>query len=102
MVEAMACGTPVVAFGRGWVPEVERDGETGFVVATIDEAVAALPLVAALDRAGIRAYTTAHFSRERMVDDYLRLYAAILEQHERRQLVLSGLAPSTVVPPGDS
>lgn len=78
MVEAMACGTPVIAFGRGSVPEVVRDGETGFVVATIDEAAAAVPLVATLDRAGIRRHTATHFGRERMVDDYLRLYTTML------------------------
>jgi glycosyltransferase involved in cell wall biosynthesis len=80
MIEAMACGTPVVAFARGSVPEVVSDGQTGFVVGTIDEAVAALPLVAALDRACIRRHTAEHFGRERMVDDYLRVYAAIIER----------------------
>ena len=83
MVEAMACGTPVIAFGRGSVPEVVRDGQTGFVVATIDEAIAALPRIVALDRDGIRRHTAEHFGRERMVGDYLRAYAAILERTGR-------------------
>jgi glycosyltransferase involved in cell wall biosynthesis len=84
MVEALACGTPVIAFGRGSVPEVISDGQTGYIVATVDEAVAALPLVAGLDRARIRQHTATHFGRERMVDDYLRVYDEIARRRDNR------------------
>lgn len=81
MVEAMACGTPVIAFGRGSVPEVVADGVSGAVVASLDQAVAAVEQVASLDRAAIRRYVADHFSRERMVDQYVELYRAIVAEH---------------------
>ncbi|NTU83825.1 MAG: glycosyltransferase family 4 protein [Chloroflexales bacterium] len=81
MVEAMACGTPVIAYDRGSVPEVVRHGETGWVVAEIEAAVAAVSAVGTLDRARIRAYVAQHFSRERMVDTYLQLYHDVCRHH---------------------
>ena len=83
MVEAMACGTPVIAFGRGSIPEVVDEGETGFVVNSLDEAVAAVERAAALDRGQIRRRAEERFSQERMVDDYLRVYEAILGARRR-------------------
>ena len=82
MIEALACGTLTGAFRRGAIPEVVDDGTTGHVVDTIEEAVAAVPRAAALDRTAIRRRAAARFSQGRMVDDYLRVYEAIL--HERR------------------
>jgi glycosyltransferase involved in cell wall biosynthesis len=74
MIEAMACGTPVIARHRGSVPEVVEDGVTGFVVDDIAGALAAIPKAAALDRSAIRARCAARFSRDRMVEDYLAVY----------------------------
>ena len=74
MIEAMACGTPVIGRRRGSVPEVVEDGITGFVVDDLDGALAAIPKAAGLDRAAIRARCAARFSRDRMVDDYLAVY----------------------------
>lgn len=84
VVEAMACGTPVVARPRGSMPEIIQDGETGVLVQTVEEAVAALPRLRQLDRAKIRAYVEGRFSRERMVDDYLRVYDEVLRRHRAR------------------
>jgi glycosyltransferase involved in cell wall biosynthesis len=81
VVEAMACGTPVIARPRGSMPEIIRDGLTGMLVQTISEAVAVLPRLAQLDRAKIRAYVEARFSQERMVEDYVRVYEKVLAQH---------------------
>jgi glycosyltransferase involved in cell wall biosynthesis len=78
MVEAMATGTPVIATRRGSVPEVVDDGVTGFIVRDAAEAAAAIPRAAALDRATVRAHACTRFSRERMVDRYLELYARIV------------------------
>ncbi len=81
VVEAMACGTPVIARPWGSMPEIIRDGLTGMLVQTISEAVAVLPRLAQLDRAKIRAYVEARFSQERMVEDYVRVYEKVLAQH---------------------
>jgi len=80
MVEAMACGTPVIAIGRGSVPELIRHGETGLIVHSLDEAVQAVPAAVGLDRAAIHRYAAAHFSADRMVGDYLRVYETMLAQ----------------------
>ena len=83
MVEAMACGTPVIATRRGSVPEIVRHGESGFIVAPgdLDGAVAALPGAAQLDRERIRQSAGARFSRETMIDNYLQVYERILAEH---------------------
>jgi glycosyltransferase involved in cell wall biosynthesis len=80
MVEAMACGTPVIAIGRGSVPELIRDRETGSIVHSLDEAVQAVPAAIELDRAAIHRYAAARFGADRMVDDYLRVYETMLAQ----------------------
>lgn len=78
VVESMACGTPVLAYRRGSMPEVVDVGVTGLLVDDLDSAVAAVPDVVALDRARCRRVAERRFSADRMVDDYLRLYAEIL------------------------
>ncbi len=79
VVEAMACGTPVVAFRRGSMSEVIDDGVTGFAVDDLDAAVAAVPLAAALDRGIVRATAERRFSVDRMVEQYLTVYQRILD-----------------------
>jgi glycosyltransferase involved in cell wall biosynthesis len=78
VVEAMACGTPVIAPGRGSMPEIVRPGENGFLVGSREEAVAAAQASGELDRRGVRASVEQRFDVGRMVDDYLRLYEAIV------------------------
>ncbi|MBY0567982.1 MAG: glycosyltransferase family 4 protein [Hyphomonadaceae bacterium] len=74
MIEAMACGTPVIAFGRGSVPEVIDEGVTGFIVNTVDDAVRALARLDGLDRANARARFETKFTVERMALDYVEIY----------------------------
>ena len=74
VVEAMACGTPVVAYRKGSMPEVVDDGVTGRLVGSADEAVAAVAEVAALDRAACSARARERFSADRMVEQYLAIY----------------------------
>jgi glycosyltransferase involved in cell wall biosynthesis len=74
MIESIACGTPVIAFRNGSVPEVIEDGVTGFIVRDLDEAVAAARRIHRLDRAEVRAVFEERFTAERMAQDYLALY----------------------------
>jgi glycosyltransferase involved in cell wall biosynthesis len=74
MIEAMACGTPVIAWGNGSVPEVVRDGLTGFVVADIDDAIRCVAQLKSIRRRDCRSVFEAHFSARRMASDYLRIY----------------------------
>jgi glycosyltransferase involved in cell wall biosynthesis len=74
MIEAMACGTPVIAFRRGSVPELLKNGTSGFIVDTVEQAVTAVSQVASLDRASVRAEFEARFTAERMANDYLKIY----------------------------
>ncbi|HEV8115332.1 MAG TPA: glycosyltransferase family 4 protein [Acidimicrobiales bacterium] len=80
VVEAMAAGTPVIANRRGSMPEIVDEGLTGFLVAGADEAVAAVERVAVLDRATVRARAVARFGQDRMVDEYLAAYTALLRR----------------------
>ena len=80
VVEAMACGTPVIAYDRGSMAELIDHGTTGLVVADRHEAVAAVELAGRLDRPAIRATATARFSVTAMVDSYVALYRTVLDQ----------------------
>jgi glycosyltransferase involved in cell wall biosynthesis len=77
VVEAMACGTPVIAYSRGSMPEIVEDGKTGFLVADVARAVDAVGAAAALDRATIRATAVSRFDIAAMVDRYVAVYRAI-------------------------
>jgi glycosyltransferase involved in cell wall biosynthesis len=78
VVEAMACGTPVVAYPRGSMREVIDTGVTGYLAPDVRSAAAAVEQAAALDRSQVRARAAARFGVDRMVDDYLRVYEAVL------------------------
>jgi glycosyltransferase involved in cell wall biosynthesis len=78
VVESMACGTPVIAYRRGSMPEVVDEGVTGFLVDTVDEAVAAVERIGGIDRAACSARARERFSAERMVDEYLTIYRKII------------------------
>ena len=78
VVEAMACGTPVVAFRRGSMPELIDQGTTGLLVDDLDQAVEAVALAGQLDRPQIRERAVSRFGRDRMVDEYLAAYTRFL------------------------
>ena len=78
VAEAMLCGTPVIAFNRGSMPELIKDGETGFLVDTIDEAVNAVKNLKNIKRIECCNWATSQFSCDKMVGDYLKLYHRIL------------------------
>ena len=78
VVEAMACGTPVIASRRGSMGEIVRDGENGFLVDGIDGAVTAVAAVEGLDRSAVRASVESRFGVDRMVDEYVALYRRVI------------------------
>jgi glycosyltransferase involved in cell wall biosynthesis len=78
MTEAMACGTPVVAWRNGSVPEVVADGETGFIVESVKAMVAAVDRLGELDPHAMRARVKERFSAEAMVAGYERVYQQVL------------------------
>ena len=101
MVEAMACGTPVIAFNKGAAPEIVLHGETGFIVENVEQMVEAVSKVNRIDRSRCREHVEQNFDVPRMVDDYLRAYKWILEAEGCRKTIpdtLPKLAPSLTYP----
>ena len=78
VIESMACGTPVIAFGRGSMPELIQNGKSGFLVKTVDEAVEAVARIDTIERAYCRLVEK-HFTAERMVREYIQVYEMILQ-----------------------
>ncbi len=83
VVEAMACGTPVISFNKGSMSEVIVNGRTGFLVNSIEEAIKALKKIDIIDRAECRRWVEKKFTVERMVDDYIKVYGSILAKYEK-------------------
>ena len=77
MIEAMACGTPVIAFNRGSVPEIVEDGVTGFIVEDVEGAIAAVSRLHTLDRTRVRRRFEERFTARRMAKDYLDVYRTL-------------------------
>jgi glycosyltransferase involved in cell wall biosynthesis len=88
MIEAMACGTPVIAFRKGSVPEVVDDGVTGFIVDDEDGAAMAARRLRSLDRAHIRRVFEERFTARRMAEDYLNAYRRVIARHQPLKQVI--------------
>jgi glycosyltransferase involved in cell wall biosynthesis len=78
MIEAMACGTPVIAFNRGSAPEVVDDGVTGFVVEDVNGAIGAVDRLGHLSREKVRRRFEERFTAQRMAQDYLSVYRGLM------------------------
>lgn len=78
VIESMACGTPVIAYRRGSMPELIVDGVTGYLVDSFDQAVAAIERIGEIDRAACRQHVERNFTVDRMADLYLQLYSSLL------------------------
>ncbi len=94
VVEAMACGTPVIAFDRGSMPEIIIEGRTGYVVPDVTSAAKAVRSIGQLDRRAIRAAAVERFSCDRMVDEYVAVYQRVMAESEQRSSWGSGNSPS--------
>lgn len=86
LIEAAACGAPVVAFRRGSIPEIVVNGKTGFIVEDVEEMIEAVKRVNTIKRSNCRKHALTHFSAERMADGYEEVYRKILSQkHSEKQ-----------------
>jgi glycosyltransferase involved in cell wall biosynthesis len=83
MIEAMACGTPVIAWRRGSVPEIMEDGVTGFIVENEDEAINAIERIPDLDRRLVRAAFERRFTARHMAESYRRSFQRLLTASDR-------------------
>ncbi|MET1756399.1 glycosyltransferase family 4 protein [Novosphingobium sp. RD2P27] len=88
MIEAMAAGTPVIAWRNGSTPEVVEHGRSGYLVESIEEAVAAVHAAADLPRSGVRAAFDERFTSARMAEDYLHLYRSLTSSHPQPTMPL--------------
>jgi len=79
VVESMACGTPVIAFNRGSMPELIKNDKNGFIVDTVEEAINAVAYIPEIDRVDCRRHVEQYFTAERMIQDYLQVYKTILD-----------------------
>jgi glycosyltransferase involved in cell wall biosynthesis len=91
MIEAMACGTPIIAFNNGSVPEIMRHRVTGFVVSSIDNAVRGVHNLASIDRRAVRGYFEECFTVERMARDYLQIYKRLAHGDEQPSALRDGV-----------
>jgi glycosyltransferase involved in cell wall biosynthesis len=90
MIEAMSCGTPVIAFKRGSVPEIIDDGVSGFIVTNVEEAVAAVNKTNSLSRSTVRKTFEDKYTARRMAKDYLKIYESLAEHTTSRNDYLNG------------
>ena len=84
VAEAMMCGTPVIAYNRGSMPEIIVDRKTGFLVDTIEGAVSAVSKIKYINRKDCREWSAAKFSREKMVEGYLEVYNSVLTRQKSK------------------
>jgi glycosyltransferase involved in cell wall biosynthesis len=94
MIEAMACGTPVIAWRNGAVPEIVQDGVTGFVVENIEQAVQAVGRVGSLSRRTCREVFDERFDAVQMARNYLNVYRGLVDDRQRLALAPAGLPPA--------
>jgi glycosyltransferase involved in cell wall biosynthesis len=85
VIESMACGTPVIAFNRGSMPELIENGKNGFLVKTVDDAIEAVGQIKNIHRKYCRHYIEQHFTVEKMAAKYIRVYEMILENRKGKK-----------------
>jgi glycosyltransferase involved in cell wall biosynthesis len=85
VIESMACGTPVIAFNKGSMPELIENGKNGFLVNTVSEAIDSVAHIKAIDRADCCRHVQQHFTVNRMVEEYIQVYETVLEKTKREE-----------------
>jgi len=85
VIESMACGTPVITFNRGSMPELIENGKCGFLVNTVDEAIDAVRRIKDIDRAYCRHHVEQYFTADQMVEKYIQVYETILEKMKKEK-----------------
>ena len=85
VIESMACGTPVIAFDKGSMPELIENGKNGFLVKTVDEAIDAVAHIKDIDRTWCRRHVEQQFTVDHMVEEYIQVYETILEKTKREE-----------------
>ena len=102
MIEAMACGTPVIAFNRGSVPEIVEEGVTGFIVEDEQGAIGTVHRLGQLSRTTIRKRFEERFTARRMAQDYLAIYRSLMEAAQPRlRLIVDDTSNARKVSAGD-
>jgi glycosyltransferase involved in cell wall biosynthesis len=86
MIEAMACGTPVIAYRGGAVPEIIEEGHTGFIVEELEDAVEAARRIPELSRKHCREFFERRFTATRMANDYVRVYERLINRKQDEPL----------------
>ena len=103
MIEAMACGTPVIAYPRGSVPEIIKEGVTGFLVPDLESAVRAVRRIGDIDRKKCRRNFEQHFDAQRMAQDYLNIYQRLARAKSSSSTVSDGaLSWTTLATPSNT
>ncbi len=97
MIEAMACGTPVIAYPRGSVPEIMKHGLSGFIVDNVESAAQAVQHIGEIDRAQCRKYFESRFTDTRMTDDYLSIYERLVGEEPEPFPLANGLSDGVSV-----
>ena len=85
VIESMACGTPVIAFNKGSMPELIENGKNGFLVETVQQAIEAVAHIQEIDRADCRRHVEKHFTINRSVEEYIEVYETILEKTKQKE-----------------
>jgi glycosyltransferase involved in cell wall biosynthesis len=99
MIEAMALGCPVISFARGAAPEIMTDGETGYLVNTLDEMVSAISKIDAIDRGMVRKHVELNFSSRVMATKYIEIYKKVIGMQKQNVSELETLSESRTLNP---
>ncbi len=93
MIEAMSCGTPVIGWKNGAVPEVVKDGKTGYVVDSVEGMVKAIQSIDQISREATRRRAEVYFSQQKMTQGYLRVYERVIEKNKKAKVVVANKKP---------